>query len=314
MDKERLNNNLGTNEHRKKIITLSSGRKVVFYKEHILPEDVEGGTFVISEHNGRDQTALTRESLKDIMRTLPLQQFYPVIGVRNNGLIEVLDGSRRRAAAILCGVGLDVMITDDKLNSNEARQLSKDIQTSVEHNIREIGMRLITMKSSGLTQKEIAKAENISQAKVTRAIQAAKVSAELLSLFPNHNELLFPDFKALLSVEQSLKAQGISVADFVSDNALELSKIRDSISLAGDEVKKSILEEIKSKTIDITEAMTKEKNTIIPLLRFSDKNRFARKKSSGRMFGYEFNRFPISLQERLDSVIIDVLTQYAEES
>ncbi|MFP1989674.1 ParB N-terminal domain-containing protein, partial [Escherichia coli] len=46
--------------------------------------------------------SLTPKSLKSIRSTIKHQQFYPAIGVRRaTGKIEILDGSRRRASAIL---------------------------------------------------------------------------------------------------------------------------------------------------------------------------------------------------------------------
>ncbi|SUI05122.1 plasmid partition protein B [Salmonella enterica subsp. enterica] len=60
------------------------------------------------------------------------------------------------------------MVTDENLSADEARQLAKDIQTAKEHNLREIGLRLIALKESGFNQKEIAELEGLSQAKVTR--------------------------------------------------------------------------------------------------------------------------------------------------
>lgn len=62
---------------------------------------------------------------------------------------------------------------------------TKDIQTAKEHNIREIGLRLLSLKESGLNQKEIAEQEGLSQAKVTRAVQAATVPQELIDLPPS---------------------------------------------------------------------------------------------------------------------------------
>lgn len=153
--------------------------------------DVETKTYVLQEINGRDQSALTPESLQDITRTISLQQFFPAIGVRHDDRIEILDGSRRRASAILKHVGLDILVTDEPLTVSEARKLAQDIQTAREHNIREVGTRLLALKQSGLTQKEIAEAEGLSQAKVTRALQAASVSSELLSLFPINLNCLF---------------------------------------------------------------------------------------------------------------------------
>lgn len=101
-------------------------------------------------------------------------------------------------------MGLDVLVTDESLSISEARKLAQDIQTAREHNIREVGTRLLTLKQSGLTQKEIAEAEGLLQAKVTRALQAASVSSELLSLFPIQSELSFSDYKVLLTAEELL--------------------------------------------------------------------------------------------------------------
>lgn len=61
------------------------------------------------------------------------------------------------------------MVTEEHLSADEARQLAKDIQTAKEHNLREIGLRLIALKESGFNQKEIAELEGLSQAKVTGA-------------------------------------------------------------------------------------------------------------------------------------------------
>ncbi|NPB48470.1 chromosome partitioning protein ParB, partial [Shigella sonnei] len=76
--------------------------------------------------------------------------------------------SRRRAAALLCKVGLRVLVTDDELTVSEAQHLAKDLQTSLEHNIREIGLRLVRLKEAGMNQKQIAEREGLSAAKVTR--------------------------------------------------------------------------------------------------------------------------------------------------
>ncbi|MFW8521865.1 ParB N-terminal domain-containing protein, partial [Klebsiella pneumoniae] len=80
------------------------------------------------------------------------QQFFPCIGIKQSERIEILDGSRRRASAIFVRTGLDVMVTEEHLSADEARQLAKDIQTAKEHNLREIGLRLIALKESGFNQ------------------------------------------------------------------------------------------------------------------------------------------------------------------
>ncbi|MBK0000951.1 ParB family protein [Erwinia sp. S38] len=294
----------------KQIFTLSSGKKAVFTRVTVAAADVASKTFVVQETNGRDQAALTPESLEGITRTLRLQQFFPAIGVRKGETIEILDGSRRRASAILCNVGLDVLVTDVPLTAAEARNLAQDIQTAREHNIREVGLRLLALKESGLTQKEIAEDENLSQAKVTRALQAASVSAELLSIFPVQSELTYGDYKNLLAAEEMLATMDISIPELLDNIGSAVENIRAQSSLAEDEVKNKIIAEIRKEAALLV--MTPEKDKVIttPLWDFSDKNRYARKKTRGRTFSYEFNRLPTDLQSAIDSAIAAVLAKH----
>ncbi|WP_130835829.1 ParB family protein [[Erwinia] mediterraneensis] len=290
------------------IFTLATGKRALFRFEHIAAKDVGNNTFVRIETNGRDQSGLTPESLKDITRTLRLQQFFPAIGVRQGEQIEILDGSRRRAAALLCKTGLDVLVTDSAITPEEARKLAQDIQTAREHNLREVGLHLQTLKTSGLSQKEIAESQGLSQAKVTRALQAATVPAELVALFPVPSELTYPDYKTLLIAHEKLQEKGETPAALVSALSSEVEVICAQEGLAADECKNRILRLIKNTSAAMAPA--KEKVVTKPLWSFSDKDRFARKKSRGRMFSYEFNRQSKELQQELDRVIEETLRKY----
>ncbi|MCL7707797.1 chromosome partitioning protein ParB, partial [Enterobacter kobei] len=44
--------------------------------------------------------------------------------------------------------------------------------------------------------------------------------------------------------------------------------------------------------------------------RFSDKDRFARKRTKGRLFSYEFNRLSRDVQDELDRAIESVLKKH----
>lgn len=292
------------------IFTLSSGKKVAFIRITIPAEEVESSTYVVQETNGRDQSALTAESLKDITRTMGLQQFFPAIGVRRNSEIEILDGSRRRASAILCRTGLDILVTDQPVTPAEARALAQDIQTAREHNLREVGMRLLMLKNSGMSQKEIAEDENLSPAKVTRALQAASVSGALISLFPVQSELTYSDYKILLTAEELLEGKGVSVAEFNGSIHDKVAIIRGDKGLAEDEVKSQIMAIIKSEALLISQPLSGEKVIVTSLWQFEDKNRYARKKNRGRMFSYEFNRLPAELQAAIDDAVQSILTQH----
>ncbi len=303
-------NNEAEPETFKQVFTLASGRKAVFTKVTVSAAEVENKTYVLQEINGRDQSALTPESLQDITRTISLQQFFPAIGVRRDNRIEILDGSRRRASAILKHVGLDILVTDEPLSVSEARKLAQDIQTAREHNIREVGTRLLALKQSGLTQKEIAEAEGLSQAKVTRALQAASVCSELLSLFPIQSELSFSDYKVLLTAEELLVSNQRSVSELIENISSVVSGIREPSLLAADEVKTKILTVIRDEATVLGEPAKGEATVITPLWQFSDKNKYARKKIRGRMFSYEFNRVSPELQGAIDDAVKAVLAKH----
>lgn len=292
---------------------LSSGKRALFKFERIDSREIDNKTFVVMETNGRDQAGLTPDSLRDIIRTIKLQQFFPAIGVKRPEGIEILDGSRRRAAALYCKTGLDILVTETDISAEEARKLAQDIQTAREHNLREVGMRLLSLKESGLSQKEIAETQGLSQAKVTRALQAASVPNDLISLFPDHSELTYPDYKALLLSTDKLRETGQSVDALVEAIAIDVDTIRAREGLAEDEIKNHILRLVRNGSQQLLKTPGKDKVITESLWPFADKDRFARKKMRGRMFSYEFNRQSKELQEELDRVIAETLQKYLGE-
>ncbi|WP_058914469.1 ParB family protein [Entomohabitans teleogrylli] len=292
------------------IFTLHSGKKVLFRLETVPAEEVEDKTFVVQEINGREQASLTPESLKDITRTFPFQQFFPAIGVRVDDRIEILDGSRRRLSAILCHRPLDVLVSDTPVSADDARRLAKDIQTAREHNLREIGMRLMVLRDAGMNQKDIAQDQGLSAAKVTRALQAASVPASLLAAFPVQSELNYPDYKALLLIAESLQEQDVRPQDMVSQVTSQIEDICDDNQLTDEEIKDRILACLKKTA---AHQKTKERFVTKALWKFTDKDRFARKKTRGRSFSYEFNRLSSELQQELDRVIEMTLHKHLSE-
>lgn len=290
------------------VFTLASGKKATFNPETIPADQVANKTFVDQQTNGRDQQALTRESVADIARTIALQQFMPVIGRHVDGKIEILDGSRRRAAAMYENVGLFVLATDEKLSSADARQLAKDIQTAKEHNLREIGQQLAVFESQGLKQKEIAKINGLSEAKVSRALQAARVPEALLTLFPDQAELSFADYKFLLSAETKLKQKRLNVDELVT----EVSKQLNSTPLPqhADDAKAALIGAYKQHTDKLLAKPQKNKAVVTALHQFDNKNQFARKRVDGRKVNFEFQQIPEALQIELEQLIKDKLQSH----
>ncbi|WP_305817485.1 ParB family protein [Photobacterium leiognathi] len=288
--------------------TLSSGKKATFELKTIPAETLAQDTYVDLLTNGRDQSALTPESLIDITRTITLQQFFPAIGRYVDGKIEILDGSRRRAAALEMQVGLNILVTDTEINTEDARQLALDIQTAKEHNLREVGLRLLLLRSSGLNQTEIANTQKLSKAKVTRAIQAASVPSMMLNVFPIQSELVYNDYKTLLDIATLFEKKQLDVDSLVNTVSDEIDNV--SEQLESDELTKLALKLYREHSAIMVDKPKAEKAKVVALWKFDDKNKYARKRNKERDFSYEFSRLPKNLQEELDLVIMETLKKH----
>lgn len=296
-----------------RIFVLHSGAEARFVLTKILHADIEEKTYVDPTVNGRDQSLLTPEAVSDIARTIKLQQFFPAIGREIGGRIEVLDGSRRRAACLYNGMPFEILVTRDNLELADARQLAIDIQTAREHTLRELGKRLEVMYPGDMTQSDIARAEGLSTAKITRAFQAAAVPDEMISLFPALNELAIRDYQLLLEINEKITAQGGSLNDVVSAVKKRIEK--SEILHEGSVVDKARImgffrAECNSlKVREITKKISTER-----LCDFTDKKQFARKKTDPdkRLVTYEFSRLPATLQAELDAAIREVMRKAAK--
>ena len=292
----------------RQVFTLASGTKASFALQHIVPAELADKTYVELATNGRDQQGLTEESVADITRTISLQQFFPAIGRKVGDRIEILDGSRRRAAALFSGTGLNVLVTEAELNADDARQLAADIQTAREHNLREVGMRLLVLRDSGMSQKEIAESQKLSAAKVTRAIQAASVPADMLTVFPDQSELTYPDYKLLLELSSSLAEKGLDLTDVIAQVMVDKDELAEG--LAADEVKAALIKAYRAAADQLLAKPAPNKAKVEKLWQFDDAKTFARKRSKDRNFSYEFSRLPKALQKELDGVIAETLKKH----
>ncbi|MGE4781584.1 ParB family protein [Yersinia enterocolitica] len=304
--------NVSTDNYRQ-IFTLASGKKAVFMFETIPAEDIAERSFVSLATNGRDQAGVTEESLQDIIRTIRFQQFFPAIGRIIDGKIEILDGSRRRAAALICHVDLNVLVTQDDIDMDDARKLAADIQTAKEHNLREIGLRLLLLRDSGMNQKEIAQSERLSSAKVTRAIQAASVPEMMLELFPVQYELTYPDYKFLLDIDEQLRLLSLKLETFVDSVRKQIEKIPNANELVSDELKNEIIKSFRHVLDGILAKPEKQAAVVEKLWDFEEKDKYARKRIKGRAFSYEFSRLPKELQVELDRLILHTMKKHLSQ-
>ena len=292
-----------------KTFTLKSGKQAKFIKTVVLSGDIESKTFVDASVNGRDQTMLSRESVSDITRTIKLQQFFPAIGREVDGRIEVLDGTRRRAACIYNNVKFEILVTKDSIDIADARQLAKDIQTAREHSLRELGKRIEVTYGVSMTKEEIAQAESISPAKVTRAFQAASVPDEMISVFPVINDISLSDYQFLLKLSEKVTNKKMSVEEFMDRVRQKLMALPDYPTIE----KSKILAVFRSEGKLLTDRPVKTVETE-KLKEFSDRNQFARKKTDPRkrLVVYEFSRISNEVQLEIDEAIKNILRKLPE--
>ncbi|WP_273759689.1 ParB/RepB/Spo0J family partition protein [Pantoea ananatis] len=291
-----------------RIFTLKSGAEARFTLTKILHDNIETQTYVNNGVNGRDQTFLTEHSVSDIIRTIKLQQFFPAIGREIKGRIEVLDGSRRRAACLYSGMPFEILVTKDEISLSDARQLAIDIQTAREHTLRELGKRLKLMYPEHMNQSDIAAAEGLSPAKVTRAFQAASVPDEMIAVFPSASELSINDYKTLLDIAEKATSRQVSVEELVSCVRERIGK--DLLAEHDDvTVKTKIINHFRSVCADPKNARAAKKIQIEKIAEFSDKKQFARKKTDAekRLTIYEFSRLPAAWQAEMDDAIKSVI-------
>ncbi|MEN4559803.1 ParB family protein [Pantoea agglomerans] len=291
-----------------RVFTLKSGAQAHFVLTKFLHDDIEAQTFVDATVNGRDQAFLTRESVSDISRTIRLQQFFPAIGREVDGRTEILDGSRRRAACLYNGTAFEVLVTRDALSLSDARQLAADIQTAREHTLRELGKRLKLMYPAEMNQSDIAAAEGLSAAKVTRAFQAAAVPEEIIAVFPSVSEFSISDYQILLEVTERARTRGISTEALTGHVRARIES--DAHHDRGDPTYKAkIISYFRAESAEPKKGSASKKVVTEKLAEFADKKQFARKKtdSDKRVVTYEFSRLSAACQAELDAAVRSVI-------
>lgn len=296
-----------------RVWTLKSGRKATFTEVTLTHEQVKHNTTVTFTVNGRDQSTLTKESLKDL-DTLEQQQFYPAIGRRVAGKIDLLDGSRRRARFLLAGGAIKefkMLVTDDDVSVSDAKALAASLQVAKEHNLREVGLRLQQLieehqieSETKLTQTELAKLSGLSQAKVSKALKAASINEALIRLFPDINELVNNDYNVLASLQSVVGEESLS--DFIESIQFRIDG-NETSTYSSEEYKDQVLKLLKSNASELQEK--KERPVVSELAKFDSKDKFARKKVVDRKYVYEFNRLPQATQNRIDEAIRHILDE-----
>ncbi|EHY2349067.1 chromosome partitioning protein ParB, partial [Escherichia coli] len=162
---------------------------------------------------------------------------------------------------------------------------------------------------ASMTKEEIAQAESISPAKVTRAFQAASVPDEMISVFPIINDISLSDYQFLLKLSEKATNKKMSVEEFMDRVRQKLMALPDYPTIE----KSKILAVFRSEGKLLTDRPVKTVETE-KLKEFSDRNQFARKKTDPRkrLVVYEFSRISNEVQLEIDEAIKNILRKLPE--
>ena len=206
---------------RLRTLTLSSGKKINLRLHTFNGVDEIEQKTRIDNSNIREQSWLNKQSLSDILPTIATIQLYPAIGYFDKDSILIVDGSRRRAAAIFSDCGYVVEVSDQPLTKSEAVEIIGISDKKKKFTDFEWGkFYTIKLKSSKLTQKAFSKQEGISEATISRYINAYNVDNRLYNLFLDKDSInSVADSQRLIKIFKSINSSesGIDIDDFVND-------------------------------------------------------------------------------------------------
>lgn len=289
---------------------LASGKKVKFIEKTISYEELRDNTFVKFEHNGRDQDLLTPENLKRLS-SLDHQQYYPAICIKHSdGRYEILDGSSR-CAYVLSKKGaipkFRIMYTSEIIATKDAKKLAKDVRSSLEQHLFEIGKQANILLAEGFTQKEIAGQLGHSQRKISYAVRTQEIPQAVMKLFPIVNELTWSDYKKLIELSPLWPKDLTSIIK--SEEIINLKEVNEIIekliTLVSAIKKDEDLDESKD-----TQIKKKLKPTKTPLMEFKEGSRQkAQKIISGdtHTVQYRFERLGSEANKLLAQKIAEAL-------
>lgn len=169
-----------------------AGEDTVQFELVRIPAHQVGEQTVVFAENAREQSFLNEHALSDVLVTLRERgQQYPAVGrKREDGKIEVLDGSRRRMSCILAEKEFLVYVGEN-ISGEHAKFLSDVANAHKPLSLFEKGKEMLAKLESGEAedQKALAKMFQCSEALVSGALKAADLPLELLQAYPNVADL-----------------------------------------------------------------------------------------------------------------------------
>lgn len=201
-------------------VTLNiNGRDIPFTLVTIEAGRVEKKTSVWS-FNERDQSLLNESSLADLIPTFQSAgQQVPAIGRDSCGIIEIADGSRRRATAIITKTAYRVLVGE--MTDEEMTWLTKignfyQPTSAFERGKRYARLLQTTFTGTGKMTK-LAEAEGLDRKTITRCIDTARLPVAIIHCFAAPNDLTARSGQALAKLYDNHAEAMLSAAEAITE-------------------------------------------------------------------------------------------------
>ncbi|MNE15657.1 Virulence regulon transcriptional activator VirB [compost metagenome] len=274
-------------------VTLQINGRNVSFKLHVLPPEKIDKASMVFSGNERDQDLLTELSLSDLVPTFKTSgQQFPAIGRVVNGVIEIADGSRRRATAIVTKKPFKVLVGD--LSQDDMAWLTKLGNNYQPTSAYERGKRYANRLQYEFENNisSLAKAEGVDRKIITRNIKVATLPIEVMKAFPAPHDLSAKSGEVLANLYENNKDELMLAAIDFSSRRLAGENIN------GDEVL-SMLKAAAKKTEDKKEVVKDFGTGVKAIYR-------------GKSVSIQMNSVPDSLLKELEAVLDKYKTQSGE--
>ncbi|WP_305843013.1 hypothetical protein [Photobacterium leiognathi] len=188
-------------------------------------EDIEKNS-AIPLQNFRIQELLTVDSLEDLADLRETQTSPCLCYKGSDGIIYFIDGSRRRARAIMDDCALDYELIKEDLTDAEIESLILTADNHKPISSYEMGKYYTNLLSKwDGTQKEFAELKGITQTKLTKSLKAFKVPKAIYYEYSKRGYGISErDVDAFVVAAGNVKEAGLDVDVFFSDLVGEVAK------------------------------------------------------------------------------------------
>lgn len=269
--------------------------------------------------NPRNQSALTKEAVRDILPSI-IENGVHVEGVAircpETGKLLLLDASRRRFCCIEAEVDLPLWELQGEISDEQALAIINDSQEVKKWSYPEHANYLLTVAArknltpDSMKIDELAKALSIGRESLRKRLEAAHVDAKLRNLFPDYEGIPNAFYARLAKVERTLTKADKPVTDFIEHIRQEINLDEKTPSVSEQQAKiMTTLESKLSHFIGQRQAKREWKSEI--LVPFEDKKMFARvsKSPDRNITKFEFSRIESEKLKKIEAYITAILSE-----